>query len=87
MMSPDGDGLEKYLLPYEANPNDLYASALPMREVAYIFNRIRSERLVFVADACYSGASGGRTVSVTRLGCERTYQTAFWNDWLVVRVR
>ena len=65
MMSPDGDGLEKYLLPYEANSNDLYASALPMREVAYIFNRIRSERLVFVADACYSGASGGRTVNVT----------------------
>ena len=63
--SPDGDGLEKYLLPYEANPDDLYASALPMREVAHIFHRIRSERLVFVADACYSGASGGRTVSVT----------------------
>ncbi len=63
MMSPDGDGLEKYLLPYGADPNDLYASALPMREVAHIFHRIRSERLVFVADACYSGASGGRTVS------------------------
>jgi hypothetical protein len=65
MMSPDGDGLEKYLLPYGADPNDLYASALPMREVAHIFHRIRSERLVFVADACYSGASGGRTVSIT----------------------
>jgi hypothetical protein len=64
-MSPDGDGLEKYLLPYGADPNDLYASALPMREVAHIFHRIRSERLVFVADACYSGASGGRTVSIT----------------------
>ena len=62
-MSPDGDGLEKYLLPYGADPDDLYASALPMREVAHIFHRIRSERLVFVADACYSGASGGRTVS------------------------
>ena len=64
-MSPDGDGLEKYLLPFGADPNDLYASALPMREVAHIFHRIRSERLVFVADACYSGASGGRTVSIT----------------------
>jgi hypothetical protein len=63
MMSPDGDGLEKYLLPYGADPRDLYATALPMREVAHIFHRIRSERLVFVADACYSGASGGRTVS------------------------
>jgi hypothetical protein len=65
MMSPDGDGLEKYLLPYDADPNDLYASALPMREIAHIFHRIRSERLIFIADACYSGASGGRTVSIT----------------------
>ncbi len=64
MLSEDGDGLEKYLLPYEADLNDLYASALPMREVAHILHRIRSERLIFVADACYSGASGGRTVSV-----------------------
>ena len=39
-MSPDGDGLEKYLLPYDADPNDLYASALPMREIAHIFYRI-----------------------------------------------
>jgi len=65
MLSPDGDGLEKYMLPYGADSGDLYASALPMREVAHIFHRIRSERLVFVVDACYSGASGGRTVSIT----------------------
>jgi hypothetical protein len=64
-MSPDGDGLEKYLLPYDADPKDLYASALPMREITHIFNRIRAERLIFLADACYSGASGGRTVSIT----------------------
>jgi hypothetical protein len=64
VMSPDGDGLEKYLLPYDADPRDLYASALPMNEVSRIFNRIRSERLIFIADACYSGASGGRTISL-----------------------
>ncbi len=62
--SPDGDGLEKYLLPVEADPSDLYASALPMREVSHIFRRIRAERLVFIVDACYSGAAGGRTVSM-----------------------
>ena len=62
-MSPDGDGLEKYLLPYNADLKDLYSSALPMREISYILNRIKSERLVFIADSCYSGASGGRTVS------------------------
>ena len=63
-MSPDGDGLEKYILPYDADPKDLYASALPMREISHILHRIQSERLVFIADACYSGASGGRTVNL-----------------------
>jgi len=62
--SPDGDGLEKYLLAFDSDPADLYTTAMPMVEVARIFNRIRSERLVFIADACYSGGSGGRTISV-----------------------
>jgi hypothetical protein len=62
--SPDGDGLEKYLLPFDTDPADLYTTAMPMVEVARVFNRIRSERLVFIADACYSGGSGGRTISV-----------------------
>ena len=65
VMSPDGDGLEKYLLPYDANPKDLYATALPMREIAHIFNRVQSQRLIFIADSCYSGASGGRTIDIT----------------------
>ena len=65
VMSPDGDGLEKYLMPYDVDPKDLYASALPMREISHIFNRIQSERLVFIADSCYSGASGGRTIGVS----------------------
>ena len=62
VQSPDGDGLEKYLLPYDADPKDLYASAIPMRELSHIFNRIRAERLIFIVDSCYSGASGGRTI-------------------------
>jgi hypothetical protein len=62
--SPDGDGLEKYLLPFDADLKDLYATALPMEELSRIFNRIRSERLIFIADACYSGASGGRTIGI-----------------------
>jgi uncharacterized caspase-like protein len=63
--SPDGDGLEKYLLAYDSDPADLFSTAMPMRDIAVIFNRIRSERLIFIADSCYSGASGGRTISVT----------------------
>jgi uncharacterized caspase-like protein len=36
-----------------------------MGEILRIFTRIQSERLIFIADACYSGASGGRTISLT----------------------
>ena len=62
--SPDGDGLEKYILPHNADPKDLYGSAIPMSEIARIFQRISSERLVFIADTCYSGGIGGRTILV-----------------------
>jgi uncharacterized caspase-like protein len=58
--SPDGDGLEKYLLPYDVDPNDLFSTALPMRDISVIFQRIKAERLVFLADTCFSGASGGK---------------------------
>lgn len=60
--SPDGDGLEKYILPHNADPKDLYASSMPMSEIGRIFQRISSERLVLISDTCYSGASGGRTI-------------------------
>ena len=64
--NPDGDGFEKYLLPYDANLNDLYTSSISMDEVRKIFMRIRADRLIFVADTCYSGASGGRTMVASK---------------------
>lgn len=60
--SKSEDGFAKYLVPYDADPGNLYATALPMKEVSEIFDRIEAERIIFVADACYSGASGGRTL-------------------------
>lgn len=60
--SEDGDGFEKYLLPTDADPAELYSTALPMREIADIFGRLNAERVIFIADSCFSGASGGRTV-------------------------
>ena len=55
------DGLAKYLIPGDADPDDLYSTALPMDELQTIFQRIESERVVAFLDACYSGAAGGRT--------------------------
>jgi uncharacterized caspase-like protein len=73
--SVDGDGLEKYILPHNADLKDLYTSAMPMGEIARIFQRISSERLVFITDTCYSGATGGRTVPV--LGVRTNISGAF----------
>ena len=55
------DGFSKYLVPSDAEPDDLYSTALPMDELQTIFGRIEAERVVVFLDACYSGAAGGRT--------------------------
>jgi uncharacterized caspase-like protein len=55
------DGLAKYLIPTDAEADDLYSSALPMDELQTIFGRIEAERVVAFLDTCYSGAAGGRT--------------------------
>jgi Caspase domain len=60
------DGLAKYLVPSDVDPNDLYATALPMDELQIIFDRIEAERVVVFLDACYSGAAGGRTFASKR---------------------
>jgi len=62
----ESDGFSKYLVPYDANANDLYATGIPMAEIRTIFERVESDQLIFVADACYSGASGGRTFSAVK---------------------
>ncbi len=73
------DGLAKYLVPNDADPDDLYSTALPMDEIQTIFGRIEAERVVAFLDTCYSGAAGGRTfaskktrtISVDELFLER----------------
>jgi len=64
--NPDGDGFEKYLLPHDAKLKDLYSTAISMNDIKTIFMRIRADRLIFIADTCYSGASGGRTMMATK---------------------
>jgi hypothetical protein len=60
------DGLAKYLIPSDADSEDLYSSALPMDELQTIFGRIEAERVVAFLDTCYSGAAGGRTFLAKR---------------------
>ena len=60
------DGLSKYLVPSDADPDDLYSSALPMDEMQNVLSRIEAERITVFLDACYSGAAGGRTFASTK---------------------
>jgi hypothetical protein len=55
------DGLAKYLIPSDADPDDLFSTAMAMDELQTVFERIESERVVAFLDSCYSGAGGGRT--------------------------
>jgi len=60
------DGFAKYLVPIDADPDDLYSTALPMDELQTVFNRIEAERVIAFLDTCYSGAAGGRTFASKR---------------------
>jgi uncharacterized caspase-like protein len=60
------DGLSKYLVPIDADPDDLYSTALPMDDLQTIFGRIEAERAVIFLDSCYSGAAGGRTFAAKK---------------------
>jgi uncharacterized caspase-like protein len=57
----EADGLSKYLVPRDADPDALFSTAFPMEDVQRIFARIAAERVVLLLDTCYSGAAGGRT--------------------------
>jgi hypothetical protein len=56
------DGLEKYLLPYDAEADNLRGSAIAMRHVEEDwFGWLEGRRVVFFLDCCYSGgAASGR---------------------------
>ena len=59
---------EGYLLGYDSDREDLYSSALPMRELGNIMsNRLKNARRVFLfADACRAGKLGETQGSVNR---------------------
>ena len=57
----EADGLSKYLIPRDGDPESLYTTALPMDEIQRIFARVQAERIVMLLDTCYSGNAGGRT--------------------------
>lgn len=55
------DGMEKYLVPNDAESEDLFSSGISMEEIKRFFSRIAAKQVIFFIDSCYSGCAGGRT--------------------------
>ena len=54
-MNLPGGGVKGYLLPYEADENELYLTSLAMNELEEISLMSKAKHILFLIDACYGG--------------------------------
>lgn len=57
--APEGE--ETYWVTYNADIDDLYATALSNKDIADMLNRVESKRVITLLDSCYSAATVNRT--------------------------
>jgi len=63
-VAADGSSLDaKYLLPYEADPDNLYGTAIRMDSFGTMLDDSDAKTQVVALDACYAGAVGRRTLA------------------------
>ncbi|HEY9785504.1 MAG TPA: caspase family protein, partial [Candidatus Obscuribacterales bacterium] len=56
-----------YLLAHDTDPDSLYASGIPMQDLARIIKgRVHSDRVVVILDACHSGAADPESKGLVR---------------------
>lgn len=56
-----------YLLAHDSEPDQLYASGLPMQDLTRIIKgRVHSDRVVLILDACHSGAADPESKGLVR---------------------
>ena len=65
-LGSERDGVAKYLLPWDADPDNLFASALSSAEFHALLNTVKAQRLVMFLDACYAGgvSQGARDLGI-----------------------
>jgi len=68
-------GVAKYLVPWDADPTNLFASAIPMEEIDRVFGRLAARKILMVQDTCFSGGAGGRTFLAKGLAMRSTTLT------------
>jgi len=68
-------GIAKYLVPWDADPEKLFSSAIPMEEVDRVFGRVAARKILLIQDTCFSGGAGGRTFLAKGLAVRSTTLT------------
>jgi serine/threonine-protein kinase len=63
-----GDDEEGYLLPYDADPDEVVATGVAMAEVARLMNAVHARAVVVLLDCCYAGHVLTRNTSISRSG-------------------
>ncbi|MGB9595002.1 MAG: caspase family protein [Candidatus Poribacteria bacterium] len=51
------DGNSKYIIPYDANPDNLFLTAIQNSTLSAMLQRILSNQMIFLIDCCYSGGT------------------------------
>jgi uncharacterized caspase-like protein len=54
-------GIAKYLVPWDADSQSLFSTAIPMEEIDRVFGRLSARKILLIQDTCFSGGAGGRT--------------------------
>lgn len=57
----NSDNMKKYLVPTEAELDNLQATGIAMSEIQMFLKRFVAKQVFFFIDSCYSGIAGGRT--------------------------
>ncbi len=64
----EADGLAKYLVPADAVPQKLFVTGISNGELARMFQVLKTKRLVFFLDSCYSAGTTGLGRALTATG-------------------
>jgi len=71
------DGLQKYLVPHDADPDDLFSTAIPLDRVEEFFRRLSAAQIVAFFDCCYSGGAEGRSFNNPRVATRSVLNDQF----------
>jgi uncharacterized caspase-like protein len=64
----ENDGIAKYLLPWDCDSDDLFASGLSSTDFNRLLSTIKARRMIYFMDACYAGGvtqKGARDIGIS----------------------